>query len=141
MVEAPNGDELGERDVICDGFFMSVVTADVIVGKMAGRELHPWVVLMACCVVIPHLHFAIMVMVSFYHISVFADLSFYLNLPLLAVCKNVYCDGVFDLCHVGHKNLFRAALKFGNRLFVGVMGDEDCKQYKRQPIMTHAERG
>lgn len=58
----------------------------------------------------------------------------------MAVCKNVYCDGVYDLCHIGHKNAFRNALKMGNRLFVGVMGDDDSKNYKRPPIMSHAER-
>merc|ERR1719494_303225 len=63
-----------------------------------------------------------------------------MNVPLLSRCVNVYCDGVFDLCHIGHKNLFRAALKNGNRLFVGIMNDEDCSIYKRPPIMTHEER-
>jgi cytidyltransferase-like protein len=63
-----------------------------------------------------------------------------MNLPLLTVCRNVYCDGVYDLCHIGHKNLFKRALTNGNRLFVGVCNDEDCSGYKRPPIMTHDER-
>ena len=63
-----------------------------------------------------------------------------MNLPLFTTVRNVYCDGVFDLCHIGHKTLFRSALKNGNRLFVGVCGDADCALYKRPPIMTHAER-
>jgi glycerol-3-phosphate cytidylyltransferase-like family protein len=36
--------------------------------------------------------------------------------------------------------LYRNALSFGNRLFVGVCGDADCSAYKRPPIMNHAER-
>jgi len=52
----------------------------------------------------------------------------------------VYIDGVFDLCHVGHKRLMENALKHGNRLIVGVMSDEDCLGYKRPPIMNCEER-
>ncbi len=61
-------------------------------------------------------------------------------MPLMPVCRNVYCDGVYDLCHIGHKTLFRNALMFGNRLFVGVVGHKDTSAYKRPPIMTHDER-
>ncbi|CAD2222334.1 Cytidylyltransferase-like, putative [Angomonas deanei] len=32
------------------------------------------------------------------------------------------------------------ALKYGNRLIVGVCGDEECENYKRRPIMTTQER-
>merc|ERR1719282_783677 len=63
-----------------------------------------------------------------------------MNLPLLTPVRNVYCDGIYDMCHIGHKNLFRRALKLGNRLFVGVVGDADANSYKRPPIMSAAER-
>jgi cytidyltransferase-like protein len=75
-----------------------------------------------------------------YYIAVFADLCAYLNMPLLTTCRNVYCDGVYDLCHIGHKNLFQKALQYGNRLYVGVVGDADAMAYKRPPIMTSSER-
>eukprot|EP00405_Crypthecodinium_cohnii_P019301 CAMPEP_0206472724 /NCGR_PEP_ID=MMETSP0324_2-20121206/32390_1 /ASSEMBLY_ACC=CAM_ASM_000836 /TAXON_ID=2866 /ORGANISM="Crypthecodinium cohnii, Strain Seligo" /LENGTH=488 /DNA_ID=CAMNT_0053947417 /DNA_START=144 /DNA_END=1611 /DNA_ORIENTATION=- len=105
-----------------------------------NRELHVWVVLMASLVVLPHLSFITCVFVAFYYVGVFADLMYHMNLPLLQVVRNVYCDGIYDLCHVGHKNLFRKALTLGNRLFVGVVGDDDANSYKRPPIMTAAER-
>ena len=54
--------------------------------------------------------------------------------------KNVYCDGIFDLCHIGHQNLFWNASKLGTHVFVGVVGDKDANNYKRPPIMTAAER-
>lgn len=130
--------ELTVRDVLCDGFFMALLTSDVTLAKMAGREVHPWVVLMSVCSVLSHS--TILVCVFSYYIAVFADLCSYLNMPLLTVCRNVYCDGVYDLCHIGHKTLFRNALQFGNRLFVGVVGDVDASAYKRPPIMTHDER-
>jgi len=125
-------------DVVCDGLFLTVVTTDLIVAKMAKRELHPWIVVMSMASVLNQ--FVIMALVPFYFCCIFADLCFSMNLPLLTVCKNVYCDGVYDLCHIGHKTLFKNALKFGNRLFVGVCGDADCSTYKRPPVMNHAER-
>lgn len=125
-------------DVISDGLFMAVLTSDITLAKMAGRELHPWVVLMSFAAVLNH--GTILALVMVYYIAVFADLCSYLNMPLLTSCRNVYCDGIYDLCHIGHKLLFQNALQFGNRLFVGVVGDKDANNYKRPPIMTHDER-
>jgi len=139
-IEIVDASQTNHRDVIFDGLFMGMVTADLIVAKMAHRELHSWVVLMASMVIMPHLQFLILCFVVFYYIAIFADISYHMNLPLLQVCRNVYCDGIYDLCHIGHKNLFRKALKLGNRLFVGVVGDKDANNYKRPPIMSGAER-
>lgn len=125
-------------DAVCDGLFLAVLTSDLILAKMAGRQLHPWVIVMSLAAVLSH--GIILILVGVYYIGVFSDLCFYLNLPLFASCRNVYCDGVYDLCHIGHKRAFQNALALGNRLLVGVMGDEDCANYKRPPIMTHDER-
>jgi cytidyltransferase-like protein len=130
--------DLTELDVICDGLFMAVLTSDVTLAKMAGREVHPWVVAMSMCAILSHS--IIITLVVVYYIAVFADLCSYLNMPLMTVCKNVYCDGIYDLCHIGHKKLFKKALSHGNRLFVGVVGDKDACAYKRPPIMTSDER-
>jgi len=132
---APN---LVPLDVISDGFFMSLLITDVMLAKMAGREIHAWVVLMSTASLLSHT--VIFSLSLVYYIGVFGDLCHHMNLPLLTVCRNVYCDGVYDLCHIGHKNLFKRALTNGNRLFVGVCNDEDCSGYKRPPIMTHDER-
>ena len=125
-------------DVVVDGLFMAVLTSDVTLSKMAGREIHPWVVLMSSAAILSHATIIFLVIV--YYIAVFADLCSYMNMPLMTVCRNVYCDGVYDLCHIGHKTLFKNALMFGNRLFVGVVGDKDASAYKRPPIMSHDER-
>ncbi len=89
---------LSVLDVICDGFFMALLTTDLTLAKMAGREIHPWVVLMSFCAVLSYS--TILTLVAVYYIAVFCDLCSFLNMPLLTVCKNVYCDGVYDLCHV-----------------------------------------
>ena len=54
--------------------------------------------------------------------------------------RNVYCNGVYDMCHVGHMKLFENASKYGTRLIVGVHNDSDVRSYKRNPIQTHEER-
>lgn len=79
--------------------------------------------------------------------------SSHFQVPILAPVRNVFIDGVFDLCHVGHKRLMKGALSStrdrmsghhklagGNQLFVGVCGDEECVNYKRLPIMSTEER-
>jgi len=71
------------------------------------------------------------------------------DVPLLHPVQNLLIDGVFDLCHVGHKKHMKAALDHGRsggqrgggqQLYVGVCGDETCVGYKRLPIMNTAER-
>ena len=125
-------------DVISDGFFTCILITDIMLAKMAGREIHPWVVLMSAASRLSHSF--ILTLCFVYYIAVFGDLCHYMNMPLLSVCRNVYCAGVYDLCHIGHKNLFKKALTYGNRLYVGVCNDVDCSSYKRPPIMTHDER-
>ncbi|CAD7970263.1 unnamed protein product [Amoebophrya sp. A120] len=131
---------LSVEGIIVEALFMTVVTTDIVLAKMAKRDLHPWLLLMCFSHLFPYTHVGTLFFTCFYYGAVLADLCWHMNLPLLVNVKNVYCDGVFDLCHVGHKNLFRSALKYGNRLFVGVCGDADCANYKRPPIMSHAER-
>lgn len=54
--------------------------------------------------------------------------------------KIVYVDGVFDLTHYGHYKLFKQAKKLGDILYVGILSDEECKNYKRNPVLTSDER-
>jgi cytidyltransferase-like protein len=124
--------------IICDGLFMAMITTDMIVGRKAGRDLHPWIVLFAMASLLNN--FLTLFLISFYFISLFYEISQFLNLPLFTTVINVYCDGIYDLCHLGHKVAFQNALQFGNRLFVGVCSDEDASVYKRRPIMTTQER-
>lgn len=52
----------------------------------------------------------------------------------------VYVDGVFDLTHNGHFKLYKQARALGDTLYVGVLSDEECENYKRLPILTAEER-
>ncbi|EER05672.1 cholinephosphate cytidylyltransferase, putative [Perkinsus marinus ATCC 50983] len=109
-----------------------------MVARMAHRDVHGWLVFMAMVSLLDKL--AIIACAVFYYCSIFYDICSYMNLPMFTPVKNVYIDGVFDLCHLGHKNHIARALNYGNRLFVGVMSDEDVRKYKRDPIMTLEER-
>ena len=51
----------------------------------------------------------------------------------------IYCNGVFDLCHIGHIKQFEQASKLGD-VIVGIHSDEDVATYKRTPIQTMLER-
>ena len=62
------------------------------------------------------------------------------NTPLFRPLRHAYCDGVYDLCHTGHKRVIERASACCDRLFAGTMCDEDCLSYKRQPVMSTAER-
>lgn len=53
---------------------------------------------------------------------------------------NVYVDIVGDLFHYGHVRFLEQAKRMGDRLVVGVCGDDLASTYKRPPIMTLAER-
>ncbi len=144
-------------NVVCDGLIVSVITTDLAVARMARRPLHPWVWLFAMASVISYM--AIVGAVVAYYLLLFFELTSYMKLPMFTMLINVYVDGVYDceasvgclplrcaqsppfaVCHVGHHNIFMAALQHGNRLFVGVLSDESVEAYKRRPVMTMAER-
>lgn len=53
----------------------------------------------------------------------------------------VYTTGTFDLFHVGHLNMLKAAKALGDVLIVGVSTDELVQEYKnRRPIIPFEER-
>lgn len=55
--------------------------------------------------------------------------------------KRVFCAGVWDLCHEGHRALLKKAATFGE-LTVGVVIDTAVKKHKgkNRPIMCDKER-
>ena len=56
--------------------------------------------------------------------------------------KTIYCDGVFDMFHIGHVTHFKTIKeRFPNsHLIVGVISDVDTRSYKKSPIMTENQR-
>ena len=54
--------------------------------------------------------------------------------------RTIYMDGVFDLFHVGHLAAIRQCAMRGDRVIIGVTGDDDATSYKRKPIIPQEER-
>ncbi|OGF63335.1 hypothetical protein A2662_02525 [Candidatus Giovannonibacteria bacterium RIFCSPHIGHO2_01_FULL_45_33] len=52
----------------------------------------------------------------------------------------VYTYGVFDLFHRGHVELLKEAKALGDKLVVGVFSDEVAKSFKRESIISLADR-
>ena len=105
---------VGFVHVICDGLFMAIVTTDVLVCRMAGRQLHPWVVMMGMVSLVSSatcFFFAV-----FYGFKLFQELCNYSNESLLSANINVYCDGVYDLCHEGYVLVNRLYTEYATRL-------------------------
>lgn len=124
--------------VVGDAMIVGLLSIEVYVSHLARRRIHA-VVFFLCLGSLFNDVFSVVGTIM-YLIAMMVDLSYSLNVPLFTPVCNVFIDGVFDLCHAGHKKLMANALKFGNRLIVGVCGDEECASYKRPPIMTTQER-
>lgn len=124
--------------LIGDAMVVGLLSVEVYVSHLANRRPNAAVAFLC---IFSLLNDVFAITGAFLYIAgQLATLSFSLNVPLFVPVRNVYIDGVFDLCHAGHKIAMRNALKHGNRLIVGVCGDEECTGYKRRPIMTTAER-
>lgn len=54
----------------------------------------------------------------------------------------IYIDGIFDMFHRGHLEALRKAKTLRNdvHLIVGIVGDEDAKEYKRDPLFNEEDR-
>ena len=118
-------------DCICHGLILSVVCSDMIVAKMAQRNLHPWVVV-ACMLAMFHQNGIILFVVICYYSVMFQSLSNALGIRIFSPNCNVYVCGVYDLTHEAHMISFTNALKYGDRLVVGVHTDEAVYSYKKR---------
>jgi cytidyltransferase-like protein len=132
---------LEEMDLICSGLVITIITGDLILAKMARRQLHPIVPSFVLFSLLQTFHwgFAIPPFVVYYG-GVFYDLCKSTGLPMMTLVKNVYVDGAYDCFHYGHMKIISTALNYGNRIIIGVVKDLDVADYKRQPVMTQSER-
>jgi len=124
--------------IISDGTVLATMSFDIITTKMAKKNLSQWIVIILIISQLDRM-MSLVACLVFIGLNIY-EISDYVNIPVLTTNINVYCCGVFDLCHNGHKKMFKNCMQFGNNLIVGVHSDEDVKSYKRLPIMTHEER-
>ncbi|XWV25813.1 cytidylyltransferase [Tupanvirus soda lake] len=131
-------DSLNTYTIIANGLIMSVVTGDMIVAKMANRDLHQLVPILTMLSLFDNF-LCVAGCVAYYGI-LFYEISVGLGIPILSPQINVYCNGVFDMFHEGHMQMLKKAASYGTNLIVGVHSDESVMKYKRQPIMNDIER-
>lgn len=137
------------RAIILDGTMFAVLITDLVVAKMASRDLHPWVVIFF--MIGSFNHFLAGLVSALYFALLFWEVSVATNLPMFTTVINVFVDGVYDMFHSGHMKHLRRALALGGgtgpdgpfpgtRLIVGVCSDEDMTTIKRRPILSMDER-
>ncbi len=128
--------------VIAHGIVMSILTGDMIVAKMASRQLHPLVPILLMASLFDN--FICFAACAFYYFAVLSELSLFLRMPLFGTRRVVFINGVFDLFHKAHQRLCREAAKRGSYLIVGVLTEEDVLKYKtgkiKYPAMTFKQR-
>ena len=126
-------------NVISDGVIISVLCGDMIVAKMASRDLHPLVPIVL--MISSFDNFLCFLGTMFYYTVIFLEISTYLKLPIFGVKRVVFINGVFDLFHRAHLRLVREAAREGTYLIVGVLTEEDVLTYKpKLPAMTFQQR-
>jgi cytidyltransferase-like protein len=132
------GNNFSLENTFYDGCAISFVTWELILNKIAKRDpgLVSILVLFTYCF---NGFFGTIASLCLI-IGYIKEIAEYLQINVLTQNINVYCCGVYDLCHFGHKLMFKRALEHGTRLIVGVHNDTEVKSYKRTPIMTMKER-
>ena len=124
--------------IISDGVVIANLTYETIISKMTERDLPDYLSFLVC---VGYINDKGRIILCLYQIlNGIYDISQYMNLNIIMPNINVYCCGVFDLCHMGHIQMFNKALWFGNRLHVGIHNDEVVQSYKRLPIINHKLR-
>lgn len=117
-------------DPVSNGILFSTLSADLILAKMADRELHQLVPIMHIfALTCPLMNIPL---ASVYFILNILDIANYLGIPILNPIVNVYVSGYFDQCHAGHIAMFKKATSHGTRLIVGVHSDADSFKYKKK---------
>lgn len=127
-------------DLIAFGLLMSVLTGEIIFSKMAIKNTSLLLSILVTTFMLNNVLSFILCPV--YFLLTFKTLLSQLGIPMFSVYYNVFCNGVFDLCHIGHHNLFKKALKTvpKGKLIVGIHSDVDVESYKRKPFICEKDR-
>jgi len=135
-------DSMNIYTVVSHGIIMSILTGDMIVSKMADRQLHPLVPIFVMLSIMDN--FLCIACAFCYYFAILSEISFHMRIPIFGVRRVVFINGVFDLFHRAHMRLCQEASKEGTYLIVGVLTEEDVMKYKHKkinrPAMTFEQR-
>jgi glycerol-3-phosphate cytidylyltransferase len=109
-----------------NGLILSTLTADIILAKMAQRELHQLVPVMhLITTLIPK---SSIVLVPLYFATNIYGVANHLCVPIINPLVNVFVSGYYDGFHVAHQLSLNKASRLGTRLIVGVHSQEDLNK-------------
>lgn len=111
-----------------NGIIFSTLTADLIMAKMANRQLHQLIpVFHMVSVVLPITSIPLAVI---YFLANTFDISTHMKISVINPVTNVFVCGYYDGLHEGHVASLLKASRFGSKLTVGVHSDEDYMRTK-----------
>lgn len=120
------------------GFYVSLAV-DYMVCKMAQKGMSSWVPVI-CFLSLFDSFISLLASMGFV-LRLLYEISSHLRINFFEPQIRVYASGVFDLCHNNHREMFEIASRFGNRLIIGVHGDEDVEKWKgKTPTMNLEQR-
>jgi len=123
IFQIPKFFTLDLTESVANGVIFSTLCADLIIAKMANREVHqliPVMHLVTCLLPIASIPLAII----YFLLNVY-DISTYLKIPILNPTVNIFVSGYYDGFHIGHQRSLLAASRLGTRLIVGVHSQDD----------------
>ena len=129
---------LNDTDYFNNGLILSLLSADIIIGKMAKRPLHH---LLPIIFIIPlfNSNLSMPLTLIYFMINIW-DISVYTNVPILNMQTNVYVCGYYDGLHIGHIESLKQASLLGTHLIVGIHSQEDLinklNKKNQQPYET-----
>ena len=122
---------MNDTDYINNGLILSLLSADIIIAKMAERPLHPYIVILHM-ITLFNSNFSVPLVILYFMINIW-DISNYTNVPILNMQTNVFVCGYYDGLHVGHIESLKNASLLGTNLIVGVHSQGDLiKKLKKK---------
>lgn len=139
------------RDMFIVGLYMAARNIELLIRSMGGSmgevQQNDWVMFLPqaalfVSLVVQNLRQSMKTLpIVLYAILRIWELSQHSRQPVFRNVKNVLVDGIYDMLHIGHADHFARAAKHGDRLYVGINGDEQCVSYKDDvPIYSHEQR-
>jgi len=110
-------------DYINNGLILSLLSADIIIGKMADRQLHPFIPIIHM-ITLFNSDFSIFLVLIYFIVNIW-DISIYTNMPIFNTLTNVFVCGYYDGLHAGHIESLKSASMLGTHLIVGIHSQDD----------------
>ena len=106
-----------------NGLILSTLCADIILSKIAKRELHQLIPVMHLITCLSS-HVSIVLTVMYFVINIY-NVSDHLCIPIVNPLVNVFVCGYYDGFHVAHQLSLIKSSRLGTRLIVGIHSQDE----------------